>query len=386
MKKQNIIPIIALLALVSMMIVPVMAGGTYTGNFSIDFNTYSAYTYPDHHAIYKGEIYNNQTLIIGNASAYWNSINNGNPARTLNTPTRNWNLGPDEHWMYSSAYYTQEQDFVVNPTTMQGYGWLVFRPRIVDIDTFAAVWKYVNTEYIPPPPIANFQFGSYVAIAPGIFTAYSTSNNSPTSYSWGVIPSIGITLEGTTTANLTIRVQYTGNYSVTLTVNKAGYNASSITKYLVLGTSVNVTPGPTVNITPFPTITGISTIATLPTGLPGVINRTQYKNDIEADSLIGNLTAPFINMMDSMAYTVEQFAYTIIGYLTIPFTFITTNLMVAENLFTSITQPFINGAHWILYTIGMAINGLPPGGQELGTLCLLGSIFYTVMRGRMGNS
>jgi len=155
MKKQNIIPIIALLALVSMMIVPVMAGGTYTGNFSIDFNTYSANTYPDHHCIYMGEINNNQTLIIGNASAYWNSINNGDPNRTLNTPTRNWNLGPDEHWMYSSSYYTQEQNFVVNPTTMQGYGWLVFRPRIVDIDTFAAVWKYVNTEYIPPPPPVN---------------------------------------------------------------------------------------------------------------------------------------------------------------------------------------------------------------------------------------
>lgn len=263
-------------------------------------------------------------------------------------------------------------------------GWYIVKFLDDDLDRVYTVFGISQSSY-SPPPVANFQFGPYTGYAPSQITAYDTSTNTPTSWLWTVSPLTGVRYNSTTQSSLMMQFTYPGNYSVTLKATNSGGN-NSITKYLNLGTMVIVTPGPIVTITPYPTITGIATLATLPTGLPAVMNRTTYKNDIQVDSYIGNLTAPFINMMDAVAYTIENFAYTLIGYLTIPFAFITSNLLVAENLFVGITQPFINGAHWLLYIIGQAVYALPPGGQELGTLILLGSIFYTVMRGRMGNS
>jgi hypothetical protein len=254
----------------------------------------------------------------------------------------------------------------------------------------AAWWGTSDIQFdgVPSTPVnvsASFNLGPYTAVAPASIDAYDTSTGSPTSWGWAVGPSVGVTLQNGSSQHATFLFQYPGDYTIELTAfrdSDGDYNITS--QDITLGTWTNVTPAPSPTITVAPTVTGLATMTTFPTALPAIINRSAYLADIQ-EGLIGNITAPITDMTDSVGTEIENYILAIMAYLTWPFDFITDNLAAAIAIFDGLTAPFIHASHWVLFMMGQMVLALPPGGEELGSLILIGGIIYTVLRDRLGN-
>jgi len=237
--------------------------------------------------------------------------------------------------------------------------------------TISKTFTVVN----PAAPTANFNISiSNDAVIPCVVTLTDTSTGTKTDLNWSMNWGGILWTDTSNPASLSFHSSIeAGTYSVThYAIN--GPVSSSITKTFTLSAPANITP--TANVT------AIATLATIPTGVGEIVNSTNFRSSITSTS-IGNLTGPYLDLVDSGGNAAKTFGLSVISILVIPFSYITPNIQYALDLVSSLIIEFASFGHWILVALGIVIAGLPLEVQGLVTYGLVCQILILAIKGNV---
>jgi hypothetical protein len=234
-------------------------------------------------------------------------------------------------------------------------------------------WEYNATEYIPPAPVADFSCIPTFANLTDDVICTDTSSNTPTSWSWNFDrPDLTNSGEASIYNTLGFEVTQIGHYVVEMTATNAA--GSDTISYIIHGiftgnqTVLNVTP--------------VVTLAPFPTGISNPINVTNLRNSLLDNVAYGNLTQPYIDVVDLFVDYIFNAGSEIMAIFTAPFDWFSGTLASQTEDFETMIGPLISASSIFLQLIARALVSLPAAIINIVTLGLILDVFKIVLKGK----
>jgi PKD repeat protein len=246
--------------------------------------------------------------------------------------------------------------------------------RFVDLGMYLYTAGTMNIySALPTPMVAAFSCIPTFANLTDDVICTDTSSGSPTSWSWNFDrPDLTNSGEASIYNTLGFEVTQIGHYIVEMTAtNTAGSDTIS---YIIHGiytgnqTVLNVTP--------------VVTLAPFPTGISNPINVTNLRNSLLDNDAYGNLTQPYIDVVDLFVDYIFNAGSEIMSIFTAPFNWFSSTLASQTEDFETMIGPLISASSIFLQLIARALVSLPAAIINIVTLGLILDVFKIVLKGK----